>query len=116
MRTTTNSARSFGLRCADSPAQSVHVSEPTCRLSFKVVPGTSGDEVAGQHGDAIRVKLRAPPVDGRANAALLAFLAERLGLRASALHVVTGEKSRLKLVAIAGLSADDARHRLLAVP
>jgi hypothetical protein len=92
------------------------VSEPSCRLSLKVVPGASRDEVAGQHGDAIRVKLRAPPVDGRANAALLTFLAARLGLRSSALHLVTGETSRLKLVAITGLTADDARRRLIATP
>lgn len=89
------------------------MSEPSCRLSLKVVPGASRDEIAGQHGDAIRVKLRAPPVDGRANEALLAFLAERLQLRTSALRLVTGEKSRLKIVAISGIGADDARRRLL---
>jgi uncharacterized protein (TIGR00251 family) len=92
------------------------VSEPSCRLSLKVVPGASRDEIAGEHGDAIRVKLRAPPVDGRANAALLDFLAARLGLRATALQLVTGITSRRKCVAIAGLDGDDARRRLLAPP
>jgi uncharacterized protein len=90
------------------------VSELSCRLNLKVVPGASRDEIAGQHGDAIRVKLRAPPVDGRANAALLEFLAARLGLRASALELVSGETSRLKRVAVHGLNSDDARRRLLA--
>ena len=89
------------------------MSEPSCRLSLKVVPGASRDEIAGEHGDAIRVKLRAPPVDGRANTALLAFVAERLGLRSSALALVAGETSRHKIVAIAGITADDARRRLL---
>jgi uncharacterized protein (TIGR00251 family) len=92
------------------------VSEPSCRLSLKVVPGASRDEVAGEHGDAIRVKLRAPPVDGRANAALLAFVAQRLGLRAGALQLVSGETSRMKRIAVAGLSAADARQRLLSTP
>ena len=102
------------MRRAHSVASFATVSEPSCRLSLKVVPGASRDAIAGEHGDAIRVKLRAPPVDGRANAALLAFLAERLQLRPSALHLVTGETSRLKIVAISGLAADDARRRLLA--
>lgn len=92
------------------------MSEPSCRLSLKVVPGASRDEVTGAHGDAIRVKLRAPPVDGRANAALLSFLATRLGLRPAALRVVTGETSRLKIVSIGGLSAAEARQRLLTTP
>jgi uncharacterized protein (TIGR00251 family) len=89
------------------------VSERSCRLSLKVVPGASRDEIAGEHGDAIRVKLRAPPVEGRANVALLQFLASRLGLRPAALRVVTGETSRLKIVSIEGLTLAEARQRLL---
>lgn len=108
-----SAARSFGLHSVNSPASSASVSEPSCRLSLKVVPGASRDEVVGQYGEAIRVKLRAPPVDGRANAALLEFLAARLGLRHAALHLVTGESSRLKLIAIAGLDREEARRRLL---
>ncbi len=89
------------------------MSEPSCRLSLKVVPGASRDAIAGVHGDAIRVKLRTPPVDGRANRALLEYLAGRLGLRPSALRLVSGESSRRKVVAIGGLSAASARQRLL---
>lgn len=81
---------------------------------MKVVPGASRDEVAGELGDAIRVKLRAPPVDGRANAALISFLAGRLGVHASALNLVVGETGRRKIIAIAGLTAVEARRRLLA--
>lgn len=91
------------------------MSEPpaACRLSLKVVPGASRDEIAGEHGEAIRVKLRAPPVDGRANAALLEFLARRLGVRPAALSIVSGDTSRHKVVSIAGLTRDIARQRLL---
>jgi uncharacterized protein (TIGR00251 family) len=90
------------------------VREPSCRLNLKVVPGALRDEVAGEHGDAIRVKLRAPPVDGRANSALISFLAGRLAIHGSALRLVAGETGRRKIVAIAGLSTDEARRRLLA--
>lgn len=86
---------------------------PVCRLTFKVTPGAPRDEVIGELGPAIRVKLRAPPVEGRANAALLAFLAGKLGLRAAALRIVTGETARMKLVAITGLAETEARRRLL---
>lgn len=84
-----------------------------CRLTFKVTPGAPRDAMAGLHGEDIRVKLRAPPVEGKANAALLAFLADRLGLRASALRIVSGERARMKIVAIKGLAAEEARRRLL---
>lgn len=86
---------------------------PSCRVSIKVVPGAPRDEVAGEHGDAIRVRLRAPPVDGRANAALLAFLARRLALPASALRLVAGLTGRRKIVAVAGLGLAEVRRRLL---
>jgi uncharacterized protein (TIGR00251 family) len=89
------------------------VSESSCRLSLKVVPGAPRDEIAGELGDAIRVKLRAPPVDGRANHALLSFLADRLDVHASALRLVAGETARRKIVAIAGLDSTEARRRLL---
>jgi uncharacterized protein (TIGR00251 family) len=90
------------------------VSESSCRLSLKVVPGAPRDEIAGELGDAIRVKLRAPPVDGRANHALLSFLADRLDVHASALRLVAGDTGRRKIVAIAGLDSTEARRRLLA--
>lgn len=86
---------------------------PSCRLNFKVIPGAPRDEIAGELGDAIRVKLRAPPVDGRANAALVAFLAEQLGLHASAVQLVAGATGRRKIVALAGVSLAEARQRLL---
>ncbi len=63
-------------------------------------------------GETLRAWLTAPPVDGAANAALLALLAERLGLPKRAVTLLRGESSREKLVAIAGISAEEFTKRL----
>jgi len=63
-------------------------------------------------GEALRAWLTTPPVDGAANAALLALLAERLGLPKRAVTLLRGESSREKVVAIEGISADTFRQRL----
>jgi uncharacterized protein YggU (UPF0235/DUF167 family) len=63
-------------------------------------------------GETLRAWLTAPPVDGAANAALLALLAERLGLPNRAVTLLRGESSREKLVAIEGVSAEEFRKRL----
>lgn len=65
-------------------------------------------------GEALRAWLTAPPVEGAANAALLALLAERLGLPKRAVTLLRGESSREKLVAIEGISAEEFRRRLSA--
>ncbi len=76
-------------------------------LAVHVQPRASRTEVAGWHGDAVKIRLAAPPVDGAANAALVAFLAERLGLPRSAITVVAGTTARRKRVAIGGRSLDE---------
>jgi uncharacterized protein len=86
---------------------------PTCRLNLKITPGAPRDEVLGELGDAIRVKLRAPPVDGKANDALIRLLADTLDLHASAFRLVVGATARRKVVEITGLAVADARRRLL---
>ena len=83
------------------------------RLRLRVQPRASRSEVAGVHGDAIRVRLTAPPVDGAANEALVRFLAERLGVSRAAVRVVAGETSRSKVVEVAGVDPSAARARLL---
>jgi uncharacterized protein (TIGR00251 family) len=88
------------------------VAEKSCVLAIKAVPGASRDVVAGWHGDALKVKVRAPALDGRANDALCEFLADTLGLPRRAITVTHGEKSRQKLVRIAGLTADEVRAQL----
>lgn len=91
--------------------------EPTAsgvRIRLRVQPRASRNEVAGEHGDALRVRLTAPPVDGAANEALVRFLAERLGVTRSAVRLVAGASGRSKVVEIDGLGEVQARARLVA--
>ncbi len=82
-------------------------------LRFHVVPNAKVNEVVGRHGVAIKVKLRAPAVEGKANAALRSFLAEELNISASRITLTRGQKSREKLIRIDALSEEDVRGRLL---
>jgi uncharacterized protein (TIGR00251 family) len=66
--------------------------------------------VAGEHGDALKIRLAAPPVDGKANAALLAFIAERLGVSKSAVTLKSGQTSRRKVVEVEGAPVDAVRQ------
>ncbi len=70
-------------------------------LAVRVQPGAKRTEVAGEYGEQLRVRLAAPPVDGRANTALVAFLAGELGVPRSAVTLVRGGGSRSKVVRIA---------------
>ena len=72
------------------------------RLRVHVVPRASKTEVCGMQGDALKVRLQAPPVDGKANAALCAFVAEAAGLPKRAVSVAAGETSRDKTLFAAG--------------
>lgn len=83
-----------------------------CRLEVKVIPGASRDEVAGTMGNAVKIKLRAPPVDGRANEALVEFLAAQLDLPRRAISLERGDTSRQKLLRIDGLDLATVRARL----
>jgi uncharacterized protein (TIGR00251 family) len=71
-------------------------------LSVRVQPGAKRTEVAGEYGDQLRIRLAAPPVDGKANSALLTFLAQELGVPKSMVSLIRGDSSRSKLVRIAG--------------
>lgn len=80
-------------------------------VAVRVTPRARRNAIALE-GDTLRVWLTAPPVDGAANAALLALLAERLGIPKRAVTLVHGETAREKVVAIAGISAETLRQRL----
>ena len=73
-------------------------------LTLHIQPGAKKTEVAGLHGDALKVRLAAPPVDGRANAALLTFLAEKFEVPARCVTLKHGESSRKKVVCVSGSS------------
>ena len=81
-------------------------------LQVHVIPNARRDVVVGKHGDALKIKLRAPPIEGKANVALLRFLAEQLKLPRNAIVLKSGEKSRDKTIQIHGLSKEDMYTRL----
>ena len=83
-------------------------------LRFHIVPNAKQNKVVGEHGAAIKIKLRAQAVEGKANAALRSFLAEELNIPASKITLARGQKSRAKLICIDGLSEGSVRSRLLA--
>ena len=72
-------------------------------LDLHVQPRAARSEFAGKHGERIKVRLAAPAVEGRANAALVEFLAEHFGVPRRSVRIVSGLKSRRKRVAIEGL-------------
>jgi uncharacterized protein (TIGR00251 family) len=94
------------------PADPVTPGAAGARLRLRVQPRASRDEVAGVAGDAIRVRLTAPPVEGAANEALVRFLADRLHVARSAVALVSGHTSRIKVVEVSGLAPDEALRRL----
>ena len=73
-------------------------------LTLHVQPGAKRTEVAGVHGDALKIRLAAPPVEGKANAELLRYLAEAFGVPQRAVTLVRGETSRSKTVRIVAAS------------
>jgi hypothetical protein len=81
-------------------------------LQVHVIPNARSDVVVGKHGGALKIKLRAPPIEGKANVALLRFLAEQLKLPRKAIVLKSGEKSRDKTIQIHGLSKEDMYTRL----
>jgi uncharacterized protein len=82
-------------------------------LRVHIVPNAKRNKIVGEHGTAIKIKLLAPAVEGKANAALRSFLAEELKLPERNIVLERGQKSRDKLIRIEGLSEEDARRRLL---
>ena len=74
-------------------------------LTLHIQPGAKKTELAGLHGEALKIRLAAPPVDGKANEALLRFVAERLQLPKSAVTLKSGQTSRHKVLEIAGSQA-----------
>ena len=78
-----------------------------------VVPRAAATSIAGRHGDAVKIRLAAPPVDGAANEELIRFLAERLSVPRSAVAIAAGRSSRRKSVTIAGMETADALRLLV---
>jgi uncharacterized protein (TIGR00251 family) len=71
-------------------------------LTLHVQPGAKRSEIAGLHGDALKIRLAAPPIDGRANDALLKFVAELFSVPVRQVELKQGAQSRHKVVAVSG--------------
>jgi len=82
-------------------------------ISVRVIPRASQDEIAGFDGDVLRVRLKAPPVDGKANEALRRVLAECFAVRPADVVIVSGLASRTKRVSINGVDVAAVRARLI---
>jgi len=76
------------------------------RLTLHIQPGARKTEIAGIHGDALKIRLAAPPVDGKANQALLAYLAQRFAVAQRQVSLKQGETARRKVVEICGSAVD----------
>ncbi|NTV28549.1 MAG: YggU family protein [Candidatus Omnitrophica bacterium] len=74
-------------------------------IDIKVIPGAKKNLVVEEGGRIVKVYLTSPPVEGRANEALIEFLAEHFGLRKSQIEIIKGLKSRNKVIKISGVSA-----------
>lgn len=79
-------------------------------LTLHIQPGAKKTEFAGLHGDALKIRLAAPPVDGKANEALVRFVAETLGLAKSAVNLKSGQTSRRKVLEVVGSSVKAIEH------
>jgi uncharacterized protein len=89
---------------------------PWCRkteqgwlIAVHAQPGAKKSAVAGLHGEALKIRIAAPPVEGKANEALVAFVAKALGVPRRAVSLVRGDSSREKLLLVADAGADPAR-------
>lgn len=89
---------------------------PRVLLSVHAQPGASKTGIAGEHGGALKIRVAAPPVDGRANLELIDFLARRLHLRKSDIELASGAASRQKVFRINAVSLDDRLFDALADP
>ncbi|MGA8432504.1 MAG: DUF167 domain-containing protein [Candidatus Sulfotelmatobacter sp.] len=81
-------------------------------FAVKVQPRTKKNAITGQIGDALKLSLTAPPIDGRANDACIEFFAKLLKVPRSSVTIASGQTGRNKVIRVAGLSAEELRKRL----
>lgn len=84
-----------------------------CLLKLRIHPGAKRSTVNGTFGEALKVELQAPPVDGKANAALIKFLAGKLNVHKSAVELKSGECSRDKVVKISGITPEQINRLIM---
>ena len=90
----------------------IHEHEGGVSFAIKVDPRAKKNAVTGELGDALKVSLTAPPVEGRANEACIEFFSKLLKVPRSSVTIASGQTSRNKVICVAGLSADSVQDRL----
>ena len=81
-------------------------------FAIRVQPRAMKNAITGELGDALKLSLTAPPVDGRANEACIEFLADLLDVPRSSVTIASGDTSRNKVIRVAGVTADEIRRRI----
>lgn len=81
-------------------------------IAVKAVPRASRTEIAGDEGEWLRVRVKAPPVDGKANEAIVKFFAGLLGVPKGAVAIASGDTGRIKRIRVSGISAEAVRRAL----
>jgi hypothetical protein len=90
----------------------IHEFDGVVSFAVKVHPRAKKNAITGELGDALKVSLTTPPIDGRANEACIEFFAKLLKVPRSSVTIASGQSSRNKVIRVAGLSADQLRKRL----
>jgi uncharacterized protein (TIGR00251 family) len=91
----------------------VEQSASTVTFAVKVHPRARKNAITGELGDALKLSITSPPVDGRANQACIDFFAKLLKVPRSSVTIASGQSSRNKVVRVAGLTADEVRQRIV---
>ena len=90
--------------------------EKETRISVRIQPGASRNEAVGETGGVWRIRVAAPPREGKANRELIEFLSDKLGIAKSRINIVRGENARDKVMSISGLSEEDVKKHLAGNP
>ena len=90
----------------------IHESSAGATFAVKVQPHAKKNAITGELGDALKLSLTAPPIEGRANQVCIEFFADLLKVSRSSVTITSGATSRRKVIRVAGLSAEEVRKRL----
>jgi uncharacterized protein (TIGR00251 family) len=90
----------------------IHQSSRAVTFAVKVHPRAKKNAITGELGDALKLSLTSPPVEGRANEACIEFFAKLLKVPRSSVTIASGQTSRQKVIRVSGLSADEVRRRI----
>ena len=90
----------------------IHQFDQGVSFAVRVHPRAKKNAVTGELGDALKVSLTTPPVEGRANDACITFFAKLLNVPRSSVTIASGHSSRNKIIRVVGLSAEELRKRI----